>query len=207
MSTELPKYLVNYLKQFNDAAVIYNGYIHVLSMDKTSYVRYKPNTPIGVQEPLELDLKAAYRSKEVVIPGPLTREVDYDVAIYDELIKKLPHGTPKWVDISQDSLEKMHALFRLLSLYYANIGVAVLDDRVIIKHADADHNVAFAFGLGLESLVDSVDVKYTYRAEALASATAITGVKRGWVGVDEMELLVFRYWKEDGDIEVFIAPY
>ena len=205
MPTELPKYLVTYLKQFNDTAVIHNGYIHVLSLDKTAYVRYRPSTPIGVQEPLELDLKAAYRAKEVEIPGPLTKKYEDDTLVYDELMRKVPHGTPKWVDIGQDSLEKMHALFRLLSMYYANVGVAVLDDRVIIKHFDADHELAFAFGLGLESLVD-VDPKYTYRAEALASATAITGVKRGWVGVDEMGLLMFRYWKEDGDIEAFIAP-
>ena len=205
MPTELPKYLVNYLKQFNDTAVIHGGYIHVLSLDKTSYVRYQPNTPIGVAEPLELDLRAAYRSREVVVPGPLTRRFEYDVAIYDELIRKIPHGTPKWVEVYQDSLEKMHALFRLLSLYYAKVGIAILNDRVIIKHSDVDHDLSFAFGLGLEALTN-VDVKYTYRAEAIASATNITGVRRGWVGVDEMGLLVFRYWKEDGDIEVFIAP-
>ena len=205
MSLRLPKYVITYMKQFNDAAIIYGGYIHVLSMDKTAYVRYKPNTPIEAQEPLELDLKSAYRAKEVEIPGPLTKKYEDDTLVYDELMRKVPHGTPKWVDISQDSLEKMHALAKLLSMYYANVGVAVLDDRVIIKHTDADHNVAFAFGLGLESLVD-VDPKYTYRAEAIASATNITGVKRGWVGVDDMGLLIFRYWKEDGDIEVFIAP-
>ena len=205
MSLRLPKYLVTYLKQFNDTAVIYNGYIHVLSLDKTSYIRYKPNTPIEAQEPLELDLKAAFKSKEVVIPGQFTRKYEDDTLVYDELMRKVPHGVPRWIDISQDSLEKMHVLAKLLSMYYATVGVVVLDDRVIIKHADVDHELTFAFGLGLEALVDA-DVKYTYRAEALVSATAITGVKRGWAGVDDMGLLMFRYWKEDGDIEVFIAP-
>ena len=205
MSLRLPKYVINYLKQYNDTAIIYGGYIHALSLDKTTYARYKPLTNLEVTEPLELDLKKAYRSKEVVIPGPLTRKYDGDVAIYDQLIKSVPHGTPKEVEIGQDSIERMHELARLLSMYYARVGVAVLDDRVIIKHSDVDHDVAFAFGLGLESLVDA-DVKYTYLAEAIASATNITGVKRGWVGVDDMGLLIFRYWKEDGDIEVFIAP-
>ena len=202
---QLPKYLVNYLKQYSDTAVVYNGYIHVLSMDKTSYVMYQPYTAIEAQEPLELDLKAAYRTKEVTIPGPLTRKYEYDVAIYNELVKTLPHGTPKWVEVYQDSIEKMHALFKLLSLYYANAGVAVLDDRVIIKHADADHELSFAFGPGITALTDA-DVKYTYRAEALASATNLAGVDKAWVGVDDMGLLMFEYWKEDGRIKVFIAP-
>ena len=201
----LPKYLVTYLKQFSDTAVIYNGSIHVLSLDRTAYVRYQPDMPIGVSEPLELDLKAAFKSKEVVIPGPLTRRFEYDTTIYDRLVKDLPHGMPRVVDVYQDSLERMHILFKLLSLYYANVGVVILDDRVIIKHSDADHEIAFAFGLGLEPLVNA-EVKHTYRAEALASATSLTGIKRGWVGVDELGILMFEYWKEDGRIRVFIAP-